>query len=209
MFLGERNAAPYGSILPDVYENTNYNYYHNNKEDDDSSSSYGSHNNNGLYRNGSNGGYARPLGAGSVAPNDRLTPPDDSFLDGPLSMPSKHAYGVGVVSAWLEIWDYAGGSSFRAFVSENEMTKTLFVFFDAGLLGRDLKKALVALIELAEGPLGCSHMVICVDRTMPEDEGKALMKGLQWAGFALTTLDYWTGGVDAVSSRWLFMGMEV
>ena len=35
------------------------------------------------------------------------------------------------------------------------------------------------------------------------------MKGLQWAGFSLTTLDHWTGGVDIISNRWLFMGMEV
>jgi hypothetical protein len=52
-------------------------------------------------------------------------------------------------------------------------------------------------------------MVICIDRSIPEDDGKALVKGLQWAGFSLTTLDYWTGGYDVVSDRWLFMGMEV
>jgi hypothetical protein len=65
------------------------------------------------------------------------------------------------------------------------------------------------LIELAEGPLTCSHMVICVDRTIPTDEAKALTKGLQWAGFSLTTLDHWAGAADITSKKWLFMGMEM
>lgn len=114
------------------------------------------------------------------------------------------------VAAWLEIWDYAGGNSFRAFVAEDaDRVKTLFVFFDANVIGRDLKQALVALIELAEGPLACGHMVVAVDRGIAEEERKPLLTGLQWAGFSLTTLDFWTGGVDVTSDRWLFMGMEV
>jgi len=52
-------------------------------------------------------------------------------------------------------------------------------------------------------------MVICIDRLIPGVEAKALMKGLQWAGFSPTTLDFWSGGMDAVSDRWLFMGMEI
>jgi len=52
-------------------------------------------------------------------------------------------------------------------------------------------------------------MVICIDRSIPGDESKALMKGLQWAGFSLTTMDYWVSGYDIVSDRWLFMGMEL
>jgi hypothetical protein len=47
----------------------------------------------------------------------------------------------GKVTNWLEIWDYAGGNSFRAFVAEDMGEKNLFVFFDANVLGRDLKKA--------------------------------------------------------------------
>ncbi|KAK2068891.1 hypothetical protein P8C59_003507 [Phyllachora maydis] len=101
-------------------------------------------------------------------------------------------YPAGSVASWLEIWDYAGGASFRAFVTkeaiEEGTEKTLFVFFDASALGRDLKHALVALIELAEGPLECAYM---------------------WAGFSLVTLDFWTGGLDVTSSRWLLMGMEM
>lgn len=53
-------------------------------------------------------------------------------------------------------------------------------------------------------------MVVCVDRYFPEDEAAALMKGLQWAGFALTTLDPWACGTgDFTSERWMFMGMEI
>lgn len=122
----------------------------------------------------------------------------------------RHRVSHGEIAAWLEIWDYAGGNSFRAFLAEDRArVKTLFVFFDANVIGRDLKQALVALIELAEGPLACEHMVIAVDRGIAEEERKPLLTGLQWAGFSLTTLDFWTGGVDVTSDRWLFMGMEV
>lgn len=72
-----------------------------------------------------------------------------------------------------------------------------------------LVASLVALIELAESPLACSHMVICIERSIPREEAKALTKGLQWAGFSLTTLDFWSAGLDVVSDRWLFMGMEL
>lgn len=102
----------------------------------------------------------------SVAGGHReLTPPDD--YDSPIVDETPMAsFGVGVnnkqpvrfagsgglheVTGWLEIWDYAGGSSFRAFVTEDlvssssghgDNTKSLFVFFDAHVLGRDLKKA--------------------------------------------------------------------
>lgn len=68
---------------------------------------------------------------------------------------------------------------------------------------------LVALIELAESPLACSQLVICVDRSMSEEDAKTLEKGLKWAGFSLTTLDYWAHGLDVTSEKWLFMGMEV
>ncbi|KAL1844176.1 hypothetical protein VTJ49DRAFT_3832 [Mycothermus thermophilus] len=115
------------------------------------------------------------------------------------------------VLGWLEIWDYAGGSSFRGFVAEdiNRDAKTMFVFFDTHSVSRDLKQALVALIELAEGPLACSHMVICIERSIPEEESKGLTRGLQWAGFSLTTMDFWSKGFDVLSSRWIFMGMEL
>ena len=71
-------------------------------------------------------------------------PPDDhfpaSFHHGNNTKPSP---GCGFeVDAWMEVWDYAGGASFRAFIANNGEEKTLFVFFDIeGTLGRDLKKA--------------------------------------------------------------------
>jgi hypothetical protein len=73
---------------------------------------------------------------------------------------------------------------------------------------------LVALIELAEGPLSCATMVACVERSIPDVEAAALTRGLQWAGFSMTTLEHWASGrltetVDLTSPRWLFMGMEV
>lgn len=187
MFLGERNLAAHGAILTDVI---NYNNYHNRNH----------HNYNGT---GNDAG-------GIIAANDPLTPPEHFPITDQSLMASRAAGAdTGNVSAWLEVYDYAGGTSFRAFVSEDTEIKSLFVFFDAGVLGRDLKQALVALIELAEGPLDCSHMVICLDRSFPDEELKAMMKGLQWAGFSLTTLDHWTGGMDVISNQWLFMGMEV
>ncbi|KAI2623753.1 ornithine decarboxylase antizyme-domain-containing protein [Xylaria nigripes] len=134
-----------------------------------------------------------------------LTPPD--HYPSP-TLPSESSAIVDV-KGWVEFWDYVGGASFRAFVAEKDGEKSLFAFFDSGLVGRDLKSALIALIELADAPLGCSHVVICMDRHMPEDHAKSLMRSLQWVGFDLTTLDYWTGGVDVVSDTWLFLGMEV
>lgn len=115
------------------------------------------------------------------------------------------------VTSWMEIWDYQGGASFRAFTVEDYARgeRTLFTFFDAGVVGHDLKDALVALMELAESPLGCSQLVICIDRSIQADEAKTLTKGLQWAGLELTTLDHWAGAIDVTSKEWVFMGTEV
>ncbi|KAI1140578.1 ornithine decarboxylase antizyme-domain-containing protein [Hypoxylon sp. FL0543] len=141
--------------------------------------------------------------------NYGLTPPDDyptpqSYFNDKIDTKP----GV-YVNGWMEFWDYAGGASFRAFVAEDGDEKSLFAFFDSGLVGRDLKHALLALIELADGPLGCSNVVICVDRSMPHDYTKTLMRSLQWVGFELTTLDHWAKDVDVTSDKWLFMGMEL
>lgn len=67
----------------------------------------------------------------------------------------------------------------------------------------------MALIELADSPLSCTQLVICIDRTIPEEEAQGLMKGLQWAGFSPATLDLWAGDVDVTSTEWVFMGMEI
>ncbi|KAH7149295.1 ornithine decarboxylase antizyme-domain-containing protein, partial [Dactylonectria estremocensis] len=114
------------------------------------------------------------------------------------------------IEAWMEVWDYAGGASFRAFVANDGEEKSLFVFFDyQGVLGRDLKSALMALIELADGPLDCSHVVTCIDRHIPADETQSLTKSLQWVGFDMVTLDHWAHDLDVTSKRWMFMGMEI
>jgi len=44
------------------------------------------------------------------------------------------------IDAWLEVWDYAGGCSFRGFVGGKGEDKSLFAFFDSAVVGRDLKQ---------------------------------------------------------------------
>ncbi|KAH8879319.1 hypothetical protein GQ53DRAFT_756124 [Thozetella sp. PMI_491] len=180
MFLVERNTAAHGSGLTGVYDN-NLGY-------------------------GSNGMGASGAPTSVVSAHGQLTPPDDFPIADKTLMGAPGGVGIG---AWLEIWDYAGGASFRAFVSEDIEDKTLFVFFDNTIVGQDLKPALVALIELADGPLACAHMTICIDRSIPKQDTKSLTKGLQWAGFSLTTLDFWAGTADVTSDRWITMGMEL
>jgi hypothetical protein len=50
---------------------------------------------------------------------------------------------VGVVSDWLAIWDYVGGNKFRGFVAEKDGERSMFVFFDNGVMGSDLKPGYV------------------------------------------------------------------
>lgn len=67
----------------------------------------------------------------------------------------------------------------------------------------------MALIELADTPLDCRDLIVCVDRRIPDRDVKGLMKSLQWVGFELTTLDHWAHDLDVTSRDWLFMGMEL
>lgn len=69
--------------------------------------------------------------------------------------------------------------------------------------------SLMALIELADTPLECQHVVVCLDRRIEEREAKGLMKSLQWVGFELSTLDHWAHDLDVTSKEWLFMAMEL
>jgi len=162
MFQGERNTASQRSGLAGAYYNNNFNNSGSFSSDDSSSMD--------LYHQQDNGGMnplsvnTRAAAAAVAANHSPLTPPDD--YDFPIADKTLMAgYGVEAnavryagsgglheVTAWLEIWDYAGGSSFRAFVTEDlvssssgrgEDTKSLFVFFDAHVMGRDLKKAYV------------------------------------------------------------------
>lgn len=77
--------------------------------------------------------------------NGVLTPPDDYPPTlSPLSSRGGLSSAVNI-KGWMEFWDYAGGASFRAFVAEKGDAKSLFAFFDSGLVGQDLKQAYVLL----------------------------------------------------------------
>lgn len=52
------------------------------------------------------------------------------------------------VDAWLEIWDYRGGCSFRGFVGGRGDQKSLFAFFDPSIIGRDLKQGYATKFKL-------------------------------------------------------------
>ena len=45
----------------------------------------------------------------------------------------------GLVNTWIEVWDYVGDTSFRGFVGGEGSGKSLFIFFDEGLIDKDLK----------------------------------------------------------------------
>jgi hypothetical protein len=204
LFLVERNSAMHGSGLTSVF----YNDHNATNHIGNSPNSF----------TDSDSGYSSSLDRthatlDSAGVYGQLTPPlDDSHLGRAQDWMGGGVDGSHGIVAWMEIWDYRGGASFRAFMAGDVMTaeKSLFVFFDAhAVVGRDLKQALVALIELAEGPLECAHMTICIDRAIDASEAISLTKGLTWAGFSLTMLDAWTGGLDVTSAKWLFMGMEL
>lgn len=214
VFHGERNAAHHVSGLTGVYHHQPSNrsrHHQEDAEESDTGSSVTSSIDSGYFGSYTGDSSHRRSDVQHQQQQQQLTPPYDArdeILCGNGSCESNNPVEV---TAWMEIWDYQGGASFLAFVAEDIASgeKSLFTFFDAGIVGRDLKKALVALIELTETPLGCSRLVICVDRTNESEELAALTKGLQWAGFELETLDQWAGIRDVTSSKWLFMGMEV
>jgi hypothetical protein len=135
------------------------------------------------------------------------TPPDDIKTTGTsTTIPPQ-------VTQWLEIYDYASDARFRGFVATDSYgQRSLFVFFEHNVVGKDLKKALMALIELATTPAlpPCDQMVVCFDR---EEEDtpvtKALLRDLGWVGFELCTMKDWADGLELTSEKWLFVGMEV
>ena len=78
------------------------------------------------------------------------SPPDDLDIIGNGS----HVFGTsgkstGLVQTWLEVWDYTGGARFRGFIAESQDERLLFVFFDNGVQGHDLKPG-----------YGCCHLSI-------------------------------------------------
>ena len=99
--------------------------------------------------NGSRWTGASTTNAGASSNYLQTPPPDDyqfpemrNSTDSDTATDQKSKFDKFNTVAWLEIWDYLGGASFRAFVSDNGQEKSLFVFFDIdGVMGRDLKKA--------------------------------------------------------------------
>ncbi|KAI9826191.1 MAG: hypothetical protein M1826_006706 [Phylliscum demangeonii] len=120
---------------------------------------------------------------------------------------------TGLVCDWLEIWDYVGGGSFRGFVAESsnvDHERHMFVFLERPAIGSDLKPGLMSIIELASSPLfECSGLVLGLDRSLPQPEVQTLMRDLGWVGFSLVTLAAWTQGPAPLSSKWLFMAMDM
>ncbi|TVY32343.1 hypothetical protein LOCC1_G008509 [Lachnellula occidentalis] len=139
------------------------------------------------------------------------SPPSDGGMDGYFATTTGITATRQSMDAWIEVWDYAGGCSFRGFVGGDGENKSLFAFFDSAVIGRDLKQGLMALIELAESVFAVTQVVICVDRSasVQENERKAFLKSLRWVGFELVSLDLWAGELDVSSEKWLFLGMEV
>lgn len=44
------------------------------------------------------------------------------------------------IDAWIEVWDYVGGCSFRGYVGGNGAQKSLFAFFGSDIVGKDIKQ---------------------------------------------------------------------
>lgn len=116
----------------------------------------------------------------------------------------------GLVTEWIETWDYVGGNRFRGFVAEKDGEKTMFVFFDQLVIGGDLKAGLMSLLELCDIDFfSCSRLVACLDRHADAHATEALTKDLGWIGFQLTTLNGFTEGDDITSEQWLLMDIDV
>ncbi len=146
MFLGERNAAPHGPGLASVYYNNNHRHNDNDNDSDSGSDAGGP-----VGGSGSNSNNHGPVSSATalLGQHGQLTPPDHfPVVPGETARMGSGGRAVtvgrrGDVLGWLEIWDYAGGSSFRGFVAEDTArdAKSLFVFFDAHCVTRDLKQA--------------------------------------------------------------------
>jgi len=67
--------------------------------------------------------------------NTRVYSGNKGMLDSDVARHRNHP----IVTNWLEIWDYVGGATFRGFIAEDQDARTMFVFFDSGVLNSDLK----------------------------------------------------------------------
>lgn len=70
------------------------------------------------------------------------SPPDERMNENEIKG-YFNQYQTSHIKEWLEVWDYAGGCSFRGFVAGTGQEKSMFVFFDAAVVGRDLKQGFV------------------------------------------------------------------
>lgn len=55
---------------------------------------------------------------------------------------------AGIVTDWIEMWDYVGGIRFRGFVADKGDEKAMFVFFDQSVVSGDLKAGYVSTSTL-------------------------------------------------------------
>lgn len=115
------------------------------------------------------------------------------------------------VGAYFEMWDYVGGSSFRGFVGGHGNKQGLFIFFEKSIIHKDLKRGLMALIDFAEVVFDVAQITMCLDRSIPENETKFLLKSLSWVGFKPVTLESRINEIQTsdISSKWFFLGMEM
>jgi hypothetical protein len=68
----------------------------------------------------------------------------------------------------------------------------------------------MAVLELCSlDELGCTELVVCLDRDMEAEDLKLLMKDLGWVGFSPTTLIDWVQDEEIISSQWVFLSMDV
>ena len=74
---------------------------------------------------------------------EKMTAGTDSAVKGTVSKTEglgSNANGHGSITNWLEIWDYPGGNQFRGFLFDGRIGRSLFVFFDDGVYGKELKQ---------------------------------------------------------------------
>ncbi|PNS16040.1 hypothetical protein CAC42_4441 [Sphaceloma murrayae] len=145
-------------------------------------------------------------------PIELPTPPSSLSSETAVGGPVEEVVQQCMVREFVEVWTYHSGLRFRGFVTERLGQRALFVFFEKNAVGKDLKKPLMALLELASTPeFGCEQLVACLDRdTDTKEDHDDLVRDLGWVGFEPTTLEPWSpGAVDITSPRWLFLSMEV
>lgn len=69
----------------------------------------------------------------------------DRLMDSPPAMAVRDMGAVGkpgltgLVTEWIEMWDYVGGIRFRGFVAEKDGEKAMFVFFDQSVIREKIK----------------------------------------------------------------------